>query len=169
MTGPVGERLRGEQPLVERVLLERLRGLGWTLAAAESLTAGLVTAAVGSVPGASRVLRGGVVAYAVELKVSLLGVPAELVARHGVVSEAVALAMARGARTRLGADVALATTGVAGPGPADGVAAGTVCLAAVSPIGTACRTWRLAGSRRAVREASAALALGLGLAVLPGA
>lgn len=152
-----------------RVLVARLGQLGWTLAAGESLTAGLVCASIASVPGASRVLRGGVVAYSVAVKQALLGVPAHELEAWGVVSEPVALAMARGARAALGADVALATTGVAGPGDAAGCPAGTVCLAAVTPAGAAVRTWRLGGGRRAVREASAALAIALGLSVLPRA
>ncbi|ROR93886.1 nicotinamide-nucleotide amidase [Salana multivorans] len=160
-------RALAPSPGAASLLLAALDRWGWTLGTAESLTAGLVSARVADVPGASRVLRGGVVAYAVDLKEELLGVGADLVADRGVVSEEVALAMATGARELLRVDVALATTGVAGPGSADGADAGTVCLAAVSPAGAATRTWRLAGGRRSVREASAGLAIALGLAVTP--
>jgi nicotinamide-nucleotide amidase len=102
---------------------------GMTVAAAESLTGGLVTAALTTVPGASAVVRGGVVAYAADLKCALLGVDTGLLARVGTVHQDVALAMARGVRERLGASVGVATTGVAGPDPADGQPVGTVHIA----------------------------------------
>lgn len=110
-----------------------LRDAGQTLAVAESLTGGAVTAAVVDVPGASTVLRGGVVAYASELKERLLDVPAELLAAHGAVHPDVAVAMARGARARLGATWAVATTGVAGPDPQDGHPPGEFHVAVVGP------------------------------------
>ena len=109
---------------------------GLTIAMAESLTGGLVTAALTTVPGASAVVRGGIVAYAADLKNALLGVDAELLARVGAVDGDVALAMARGARERLEASVGVATTGVAGPDPADGQPVGTVHIA-VSTAGLA--------------------------------
>ena len=84
--------------------------------AAESCTGGLLGARLTSVPGASDVFRGGVVAYADEVKARQLGVPAELIAREGAVSAAVAAAMAAGVRVRLTADVGIAVTGIAGPG-----------------------------------------------------
>ncbi len=93
---------------------------GLTIGAAESLTGGLVTAALTTVPGASAVVRGGIVAYAADVKNQLLGVDADLLARVGTVHPDVAVAMARGVRERLGAAVGVATTGVAGPEPADG-------------------------------------------------
>lgn len=102
---------------------------GTTVAVAESLTAGMLCARIADVPGASVVLRGGVVAYAPDLKTGLLGVDPTLLADRGPVDPDVALAMASGVRGRLGADVGVATTGVAGPGPQDGVAAGTVYVA----------------------------------------
>ena len=89
-----------------------------TLACAESLTGGALCSAFVEIPGASAVLRGSVTAYAVDLKASILGVDGELLRTKGPVEERVALDMARGACGLLGADVALATTGVAGPGPA---------------------------------------------------
>ena len=101
---------------LEAAVLDRLAERGRTLALAESCTGGAIAARLVAVAGASRVVQGGVVAYADAAKRDLLGVPAKLLAGHGAVSEPVALAMARGARTRLGADAAVATTGVAGPG-----------------------------------------------------
>ena len=88
------------------------------MAAAESLTGGLVAAALTDVPGASNAFRGGVVAYATELKAQLLGVDVAMLKRHGPVYAPVAAAMADGVRQRLGATIGVATTGVAGPGPA---------------------------------------------------
>jgi PncC family amidohydrolase len=88
---------------------------GLTVAAAESCTGGLVTHLLTEVPGSSGYLRGGIVAYANDVKESLLGVPGDVLAAHGAVSAQVALAMAEGARTRLGAHVGVAVTGVAGP------------------------------------------------------
>lgn len=114
---------------LERDVVAALASRGLTVATAESLTAGLVCARLADVPGASAVLRGGVVVYATELKAELLGVSADLLDRHGPVHPQVAAQMATGVRGRCGADVGLATTGVAGPGPADGHPAGTVHVA----------------------------------------
>jgi nicotinamide-nucleotide amidase len=110
-------------------VLELLSESGRTLAVAESLTGGLVAAALTDVPGSSVAFRGGVVAYATELKAELLGVDAAMLAAHGPVYPAVAAAMAVGVRDRLDATVGAATTGVAGPGPQDGQPAGTVHIA----------------------------------------
>src|SRR5215813_372923 len=99
---------------------------GLTVGTAESLTGGLVAAALTTIPGSSAVVRGGIVAYAADLKNSLLSVPADLLDRVGAVHPDVALAMASGARNRLKATIGVATTGVAGPDPADGQPVGTV-------------------------------------------
>lgn len=137
-----------------RHLVQRLTELGQSVACAESLTAGLLAAAIADTPGASLVLRGGIVAYAPEVKVELLGVPESLIASVGTVDPRVAAAMAEGARERLHATWGLATTGVAGPGPAEGKPAGTVHVALAGPAGT--RTWslRLTGSRAEVRRST---------------
>lgn len=116
-------------------LLAALRHRGWTIAAAESLTGGLVASAIVDVPGASASMRGGVVAYATEVKASVLGVDADLLARVGAVDPEVAVQMAAGVRRLLGADVGVATTGVAGPDPQDGMPVGTVCIGVVTPEG----------------------------------
>lgn len=133
-------------------IVRHLTAAGETVACAESLTGGLVAAAIADVPGASAVLRGGVVAYAAELKVSLLGVSAALIEREGTVHRDVAIALADGARARLGATWGLATTGVAGPGPAEGKPPGTVHVAVAGPSGTVARELRLKGPRDAVRH-----------------
>ena len=96
-------------------ILARLRARGHTVAVAESLTGGLVAAALTDIPGASASFRGGVVTYATELKAALLGVDPVMLARHGAVYAPVAAAMAAGVRQRLGATFGVATTGVAGP------------------------------------------------------
>lgn len=101
---------------VEELVLDRCRELGWSLATAESCTGGLVAAGLTAVPGSTDVVVGGVVAYANEVKIGELGVRAELIEEHGAVSAEVAEAMAGGARERLGVDVAVAVTGIAGPG-----------------------------------------------------
>lgn len=147
--------------------LEALAARGETLAVAESLTGGRLASAVTAVPGCSRVFVGGVVSYATRLKVELLGVPASVVEADGVVSVACAASMADGVRRRLGATWGIATTGVAGPGPSDGVAAGTVYVAVSAPSGTVTRALRLSGTREEVcgHAVTAALALWVGEAV----
>jgi nicotinamide-nucleotide amidase len=135
-------------------VVRRLTELGQTVACAESLTAGLVAATIADTPGASLVLRGAVVAYAADVKVGLLGVPAQLVAEAGTVDPRVAAAMAEGARQRLGATWGISTTGVAGPGPAEGKPAGTVYIAVAGPGGTRTSLLRLKGDRARIRVAT---------------
>jgi nicotinamide-nucleotide amidase len=136
---------------VARGIVRTLTGRQQTVAAAESLTGGLVTAALTSVAGASAVVRGGIVAYATELKAELLGVPADLLARHGAVHPDVAGAMAEGVRLRLAASYGLATTGVAGPDLAEGKAVGTVYIAVAGPSGTEVDHLSLSGDRQGIR------------------
>ncbi|NNH07388.1 CinA family protein [Cellulomonas fimi] len=135
-------------------MLHELERRGRTLAVAESLTGGLVAAALVAVPGASTVLRGAVVAYATDLKAALLGVDADLLARRGAVDPDVARQMASGVRDRLGADVGLATTGVAGPAAQDGNPPGTVHVAVATPAGCVVRSLRLDGDRPRVRASA---------------
>ncbi len=143
-------------------LVEQLVARGETVAAAESLTGGLLTATLVTVPGVSRVLRGGLVVYATDLKHSLAGVDADLLAERGPVDPDVALALARGARERCGADWGLATTGVAGPGPQDGVPAGTVYVALAGPGGIGrVRALGIDGDRSHVRHEAVENALDL--------
>ncbi len=144
-------------------LLAALEARGRTLAVAESLTGGAVCAALVAVPGASRVLRGGVVSYATDLKHTLLGVDADLLAASGAVHPQVARQMADGVRAALGADVGLATTGVAGPDPADGREVGTVYIAVAGPRHAEVGTLALTGSRETIRAASVTQVLGLAL------
>lgn len=132
-------------------VLEVLKSRGQTLATAESLTAGLVTAAIANVPGASAVLRGGLVVYATDLKGELANVPNELLEAKGPVDPATAEALAVGTRKRCKADWGLATTGVAGPDPQDGKPVGMVYVAVAGPQGTAIRELSLTGDRAAIR------------------
>ncbi|MEV5981666.1 CinA family protein [Streptomyces sp. NPDC052114] len=114
-------------------LLSLLAARGETLAAAESLTGGLVAAEITAVSGASKVFRGSVTAYATDLKRSVLGVDGTLLDERGAVDPEVARQMAVGVRKALGADWGIATTGVAGPDPQDGRAVGTVYVAVAGP------------------------------------
>ena len=147
-------------------LVRALRERGLTLATAESLTGGAVAAAVVSVPGASNAYVGGVVTYATELKVSLLGVPQTVVDSEGVVSAACARIMAERVRSLTGADVAVSTTGVAGPDPQEGKAPGTVFVAVAGPTETRLRALTLTGDRAAIRAATVDAALATVLAVV---
>ncbi len=142
-------------------LVARLRELRQTVATAESLTAGMVAAELASVPGASAVLRGGLIVYATELKAKLAGVDEELLAEHGAVHPDVAAQLAVGARERCEATWGLGLTGVAGPDPQDGVAPGTVYVAVAGPPGVEVRRLALAGSRNQVREGSVTAVLEL--------
>ncbi|GAA4820737.1 nicotinamide-nucleotide amidohydrolase family protein [Streptomyces ziwulingensis] len=149
---------------------------GQTLAVAESLTGGLVAADLTSVPGASKVFRGSVTAYATALKHELLGVDAALLASRGAVDPQVAAEMSAGVRGALGADWGIATTGVAGPEPQDGQPVGTVFVAVRGPSGTATgsasggkvQALRLNGDRTEIRRESVRSVLALLLGELAG-
>jgi PncC family amidohydrolase len=142
-------------------VLARLQDRGHTVAVAESLTGGLVAAALTDIPGSSASFRGGVVAYATELKAVLLGVDQLMLARHGAVYAPVAAAMADGVRSRLGATYGVATTGVAGPEPADGQPVGTAHIAVSAADDTVVRTIALRGDRHQIRRLTVEHALGL--------
>jgi nicotinamide-nucleotide amidase len=151
----------GSTTELAREAIDLLLAGACTVAVAESLTGGLVAGALTSIAGSSAVFRGGVVAYATDLKTALLGVPADLLAAQGPVHPAVAAAMASGVRYRLGSTYGVATTGVAGPGPAEGKPQGTVFIAVDGPSGSSGSGLNLAGDRRQVREASVQAALSL--------
>ncbi|MFJ3106260.1 CinA family protein [Streptomyces sp. NPDC086835] len=136
-------------------VLALLAERGQTLAAAESLTGGLVAAELTSVPGASKVFRGSVTAYATTLKRDVLGVDGVLLAERGAVDPQVASQMAAGVRDVMGADWGLATTGVAGPDPQDGRPVGTVYVAVAGPAGAGkVAALRLNGDRGEIRRES---------------
>lgn len=150
----------GTQELAAEILV-LLTESGQTVATAESLTGGLVAAALTDIPGSSAAFRGGVVAYATELKARVLGVDASMLNAHGPVYGPVAAAMAEGVRQRLGATVGVSTTGVAGPGDSDGCPAGTVHVAVSLADDTVVRTMALTGNRDEVRRLAVERALGL--------
>jgi nicotinamide-nucleotide amidase len=139
-------------------VLELLSQRGETISAAESLTGGGLAQALTSLPGSSQIFTGSVTAYQNGIKSSLLEVSAELISEFGVVSEEVAAAMAHGVKELLGSTWAISTTGVAGPGPSDGVAAGTVWVAIDGPISQTLQL-DLSGSREIVRNATIAGAI----------
>jgi nicotinamide-nucleotide amidase len=132
---------------------------GLRIATAESLTAGLLAATIADVPGASATLQGGVVAYQNEVKERLLGVDPSRLASHGAVDADVAAQMAEGARRTLGADIGVATTGVAGPEPHQGRAVGTVYLGIAGLPGPVAEELHLDGDREGIRRGTVEAAL----------
>jgi nicotinamide-nucleotide amidase len=161
VTARAGEHVYGEGDAdLAAVVLERARRAKLTLGAAESCTGGLVGGRLTDIPGSSDVFMGAVVCYADRLKTELLQVPAALIGAHGAVSGEVACAMAEGARRRLGVDLALAVTGIAGPGGGSAdKPVGTVWFGVASPKGTDTRRIVFLGSRREVRERATQTAL----------
>lgn len=155
-----GERERPDAVTPDRspagVVLELLAARGWTIAVAESLTGGLVAASLISVPGASAVVRGGVVAYATDVKRSVLGVDAALLEVHGPVHPDVAAQMAFGVRRALArdgalVDVGISTTGIAGPDSPDGQPVGTVHIGVSTPRVARVASVLLSGTREEIR------------------
>jgi nicotinamide-nucleotide amidase len=151
-----------EERPIEALVLDLCRERGLTLGTAESCTGGLVAARLTSVPGASEAFHGAVVAYSNAVKAAELGVPEALLAEYGAVSAEAAAAMAHGARSRLGVDVAVSVTGVAGPGGGtEEKPVGLVFLHAAGPESELAATFDLPGDREAIRGRSAVSALHL--------
>ena len=142
-------------------LLSRLGDRGLTVAVAESLTGGRLAASFTAVAGASQVFRGGVVSYGTDVKRDVLGVSPALIDEQGVVSADVASQMAHGVRRLLAADVALATTGVAGPDRQEGKPVGLVFVSLASQTHSAVRRLELSGDREAIQAAACAGAIDL--------
>jgi len=167
----IAQALRGElerylfsedERSVAEIVLDLCRARGFTLGAAESCTGGLVAARLTEIAGSSDVFRGGVVAYANDVKEGELGVTRELLEQHGAVSAEVAQAMARAVRERLSADIGVAVTGIAGPdGGSEEKPVGLVLLHAVGPDGEKARRIELPGDREMVRGRATAAALHL--------
>ena len=152
---------RDERP-IEELVLDLCRERGLTLGTAESCTGGMVAERLTSIPGSSEVFLGAVVAYADEVKTRELGVPREVLERHGAVSAETAAAMATGVRERLGADVAVAVTGIAGPGGgSDEKPVGLVFLHAEGPDGSRSRDFVFPGDRTSIRRRATVTALHL--------
>jgi nicotinamide-nucleotide amidase len=149
---------RGEA--LEQVLGDRLRLKRYTIATAESCTGGLVAERITKVPGSSDYFVGGVVSYTNEMKSRLLGVPEEMIERHGPVSGEVAEAMARGVKERVGATIGLSITGVAGPGGGtQAVPVGTVYIGLADDVTTTNRRLLLSGDRHLIRWRASTAAL----------
>jgi nicotinamide-nucleotide amidase len=151
-----------DERAVAKAVLERTRARGWKLATAESCTGGLVGARLTDVPGASIAYVGGIVAYSDDVKHAQLAVRAETLRTHGAVSAETAAEMAAGARRALAADIAVAVTGVAGPGggtPDKPV--GLVYIAVDSSTGATTERRQMEGDRQAIREQATEAALRL--------
>ena len=133
-------------------LLERLTDDDMTVAVAESLTGGRLASRLTDAPGASKVVLGGVVSYATEVKISVLKVPEALVDDHGVISAECAASMAEGIRDLMGSTYGLSTTGVAGPEEQEGEAVGTVFVAVAAGDGTSVVPLSLEGDREHIQE-----------------
>ena len=155
--GPLVFGIDGEE--IEEVVLGLARDRGWTIGTAESATGGLVAGQITSAPGSSDVFRGGIVAYAADLKRDLLDVAPETL-DQGIVTEETAVAMAVGARECLDVDVALSVTGFAGP-DAEGESPGTMVIAVATPEHSQARTFHLPGDRERVRAYSVTASLQL--------
>ena len=151
-----------------KLLGAALSASGKTVAVAESCTGGLLGGAITSIPGSSRYFSGGVLAYADSAKISVLAVPPALIAARGAVSRDVALAMAEGVLSLFPADLAIAVTGVAGPGGGSrGKPAGTVWVAVVTPGGVRyAHRFRFSGGRESVRRETVRASLGAAIDVL---
>ncbi|GAA4483469.1 CinA family protein [Microbacterium panaciterrae] len=153
-------------PTDAAALVDVLRARGLTLAVAESLTGGALSADIVSIPGASAVLNGAIVAYATPVKASVLGVDPALLAARGPVDPEVAEQMADGVRRALAvdgraADVGVSTTGVAGPTAQGGRPVGTVHIGVSTAAATVSRTFRFTGDRAAIRLSTVEAALAL--------
>lgn len=158
----LGDNVYGaDEDSLDTVVHGLLRARGATLAVAESLTGGMLGAALTEMPGSSETFRGGVTAYATELKAGLIGVPADLLSRVGAVAPETAEALAAGVRDRLGTTYGLSLTGVAGPQEQEGKAAGTVYAGLAWPGGATSRLLRLPGDRPRVRQLAVVGALDL--------
>ncbi|MDO5746328.1 MAG: CinA family protein [Actinomycetaceae bacterium] len=147
-------------------VLEHCEQRGWTLATAESLTAGMLCARLCDIPGASQVVRGGVIAYATDVKQDVLSVDKRRLADMGPVDQLVSEQMAEGACRVMRTDVGVSTTGVAGPEPQAGHAVGEVHIAVVTPQGSAHRKLELSGNRQSIRHQTVDAALAMLLRVL---
>ena len=154
---------------LEQVVGDRLRALRATIATAESCTGGLLMSRLTDVPGSSDYVTHGVIVYSNEAKVELLGVPEPLLEQHGAVSEPVASAMARGVRARLGSDVGVGVSGIAGPGGGtEDKPVGTVTIAVDGPREThQVRTWQFPGDRQYIKRQATQAALDLVRRAIP--
>lgn len=157
-----------DQEKIEQVVGQLLTDAGLTLAVAETCTGGLIEARLSDVPGASRYLIGGVVAYNNRVKEKTLGVPKDILNQFGAVSRQAAIAMAEGVRRELGSSIGLAATGIAGPTSSEGKPIGLVYIGLSSPTGTCFREYRFPGERTAIRNGTVNAALKMAKHFLQG-
>ncbi|RNE49351.1 CinA family protein [Corynebacterium alimapuense] len=146
-------------PTTAAALVAALSSAGLSVSFCESLTAGLAAATVADIPGASAVLRGGLITYATELKSTLAGVPVELLATHGPVASETAAAMAVGCRKACASDWAVSLTGIAGPDTQDEHPVGQVWLGFATDGDVSTAQCQFSGSRREIRKAAVEAAL----------
>jgi nicotinamide-nucleotide amidase len=159
-----------EGETLEQVVGTLLAAREMTVAVAESCTGGLVTSRLTDVPGSSRYVEQAVVVYSNDAKTALLGVPSELIARHGAVSDEVARAMAEGIRTRSQADIGVGITGIAGPdGGSTEKPVGMVVIAVAAAEGTRTRVFRFMGEREPIKRQASQAALDMVRRLLAGA
>jgi nicotinamide-nucleotide amidase len=140
-------------------IIETLKARGETVSVAESLTGGGLGHALTQIPGASEVFIGGIIAYTADVKINFLGVSRATIDEFSVVSEEVAVAMANGAREKIGTTWAISTTGIAGPGDYKGIREGTVWIAIAGPINHTL-VLTLDGGRDGVRQGAISSAIG---------
>ncbi|RYD05407.1 hypothetical protein N752_08670 [Desulforamulus aquiferis] len=148
-----------DQEKIEQVVGQLLIDAGLTLGVAETCTGGLIEARLSDIPGASRYLMGGIVAYNNHVKEKILGVPQEILTQFGAVSRQTAIAMAEGVRRELGSNIGLAVTGIAGPSSSEGKPIGLVYIGLSSPTGTCFREYIFPGERTAIRNGTVNAAL----------
>ncbi len=146
---------------LEEAVMLLLKERGLTLASAESCTGGLLSARMTELPGVSAVFVGGVCAYSNDVKINNLSVPEEVINQYGAVSEQVVYSMAENVRKKLGADIGISISGVAGPAASESKPVGTVCIGVSSHMGTEAYTFKLRGNRSRIRTASVNRALDL--------
>jgi nicotinamide-nucleotide amidase len=151
--------LTSETSSMVKEIIRTLSQADESLATAESITAGGISSALTSIEGSSQIFLGAIVAYQNHIKEEVLGIDKSVIASHTVYSQEVAVAMAQAVRLKFGSTWAIATTGVAGPGPSDGVPSGTVWVAIDGPV-TQTLELSLAGGRESVRNATVATAIG---------
>lgn len=138
--------------MLPKEYLEKLKAKGLTLGSVESITGGLFAASITEIPGASKVYKGSIVVYAPEEKINLLGIKFGLIAEHGVVSEAVASAMATNGRKVLAVDICVSFTGNAGPDCLNGLPIGVVFMGIATPKETKVFSLKLKGVRKIIRK-----------------
>jgi PncC family amidohydrolase len=147
--------------ITDQQVVDLLRQSRQTVAAAESLTGGLISAHLTNVAGSSDFFIGGLVCYHTRIKVVQLGIPAALISKYGVVSREVAIAMAESIRQKFNTDIGIASTGAAGPDPLPPAPVGRAYVALAFNQGNECRELNLSGNRQEIREKTTQAALGL--------